>query len=59
MARLTGKVAIITGGAGGIGAAAAKLFADAGARVLLVDRNASVLQLPWPQMAPPRQGWYW
>lgn len=38
MARLAGKTAIITGAAGGIGLAAARLFAKEGARLLLVDR---------------------
>ena len=44
MARLTGKVAIITGGGGGIGRAAARIFTAEGAQVLLVDLNEAALQ---------------
>ena len=42
--KLDGKVAIITGGSGGIGRAAAKLFAAAGGRIILVDLDDDALQ---------------
>lgn len=37
MSRLEGKVAIVTGGGSGIGEAAVRLFAEEGARVLVMD----------------------
>jgi len=44
MERLKGKVAIITGGAGGIGRAAGAQFVAEGANVLLVDLDESALR---------------
>src|SRR5256885_16040381 len=41
--RLTDRVAIITGGAGGIGAATGLLFCEEGARVALVDSDRAAM----------------
>src|SRR5262249_44740151 len=40
--QLAGSIAVITGGASGLGAATARLFAGAGAKLALWDRNAEV-----------------
>lgn len=42
--RLSGKTAIVTGAASGIGAGTAQLFAEHGARLVLVDQNSNNLE---------------
>ncbi|MDR1968888.1 MAG: SDR family oxidoreductase [Burkholderiaceae bacterium] len=48
--RLQDKAALITGGAGGIGAATAHAFCGEGAAVLLVDANAQALERTLAQL---------
>jgi len=51
MARLNGKVAMITGATGGIGAATAKVFLREGAKVMLVGRSNEKLGNTQQQLA--------
>jgi 2-hydroxycyclohexanecarboxyl-CoA dehydrogenase len=44
MERLIGKVAVISGGGGGIGAATARVFCAEGAKVLLIDHDSAALE---------------
>ena len=50
--RLDGKVAIVTGATGGIGAATATLFLQLGARVMLVARSADKLAATIDRLKP-------
>jgi 3-oxoacyl-[acyl-carrier protein] reductase len=52
MSGLAGKVAIVTGGAGGIGAAVGRRLIDDGAQVVLVDRAADQLEAVVASLGP-------
>ncbi len=52
MATLTGKVAVVTGAASGIGLAAVKLFAAEGGKVLAIDVDAGALEKAVAGLAP-------
>ena len=45
MGRVQDKVALITGGASGIGLAAAQLLAGEGAKIVLTDRDEASIQI--------------
>ncbi len=57
MGKLDGRVAVITGGSGGIGRAAGKLFADEGAKVLLVDIDETALKIAADEIGKDRASW--
>lgn len=54
MKKLDGKTCIVTGGAGNLGCAAARLLLDHGARVLLVDRDPDALACAASDLPPDR-----
>ena len=58
MSRLDKKVAVITGGAGGIGKAAGKLFVAEGADVLLVDLDEAALKAACDEIGSNRVSYF-
>jgi NAD(P)-dependent dehydrogenase (short-subunit alcohol dehydrogenase family) len=54
---LAGKVCIVTGAAGSIGRASAQLFAQEGARVMLLDLDAPALETAARDFPPDRTMW--
>ena len=54
--RLRGRVALVTGGAGGIGAAIAERYAAEGARVAVADRSAVAAEAVAARLGPAAAG---
>lgn len=55
--QLEGKTCLVTGGAGSIGRATARLFVEQGARVMLVDLDADALQRTAAPLDAERSAW--
>ena len=55
MARLTGRVGIVTGGASGIGLAICKRFVEEGAKVIIADINQVWFSLDYADQGKERR----
>ena len=55
--RLEGKIAVITGGASGIGLASARAFIEEGARVAIVDRDEPTTERSVSELGPGAVGY--
>jgi NAD(P)-dependent dehydrogenase (short-subunit alcohol dehydrogenase family) len=58
MPLLENKVCVVTGGAGSIGLASARLFVREGAKVMLVDLDEADLQRATRELASPSVDWF-
>lgn len=58
MGLLPQKVCVITGAAGSIGLASARMFLAEGARVMLVDLHAADLKRVTADLTPERTAWH-
>ena len=52
MGRVQDRVVVVTGGAGGIGAAACRAIAEEGGRVVVADLSADAARKPSPTRSP-------
>ena len=57
--KLSGKVALVTGGSAGIGLGIAKRFAEEGARVFITGRRQSELDKAVTAIGGGATAWYW